>query len=200
MLTSTDKNALFRREKSMDSPVADETITLMRRESQQLKKVNWKFKSKKTGWLKMKEDNSRSSSPSTEKSMSRSASAGGTHIFISHTFIRPSKCSHCSEKVWGQEYKCQVCDYVSHSKCIKLVPRNCTAEEIEHANAVPNGIFFPHITVLSKGGIVSSFGRELKEQLTIERRDIPKIVENCVAAVEQRGFPLPLLSVLLRED
>ncbi|KAK9763624.1 Rho-type gtpase-activating protein [Basidiobolus ranarum] len=100
------------------------------------------------------------------------------HTFTMYTFIRPLKCDHCREKMWGlqnKEMKCQLCGFRSHVKCSNLVMLDCPG----------------HVqTEAEPSGVINMFGNELEDQLILEGRAIPLIVELCIDAVEKRGIML----------
>ncbi|KAK9761581.1 Rho-type gtpase-activating protein [Basidiobolus ranarum] len=114
-----------------------------------------------------------------KKSNSSSLLTNKSHTFIIHTFIRPLKCDHCGEKMWGlqnKEMRCQLCGFHSHIKCSNLAAQDCPGHIQTEKEA--------------SGGVVNMFGNELEEQLRFEGRDIPLIVELCIDAVEKRGIML----------
>ncbi|ORX96728.1 RhoGAP-domain-containing protein [Basidiobolus meristosporus CBS 931.73] len=110
-----------------------------------------------------------------KKSNSNSQVSNKAHTFVTHTFIRPLKCDHCGEKMWGlqnKEMRCQLCGFHSHTKCAGVAAYDCPG----------------HIQAAK--GVVNMFGNELEEQLRFEGREIPIVVELCIDAVEMRGIML----------
>jgi len=101
----------------------------------------------------------------------------GAHTFQAYTYLRPVKCDHCFEKVWGTESRCSACNYHCHTRCAEEVPQNCTS-----GLEVPEGVM-----VLPK---VAMFGRDLQEQLYLESRGFPVLIEKCSEAVEYRGLEM----------
>ncbi|KAK0519761.1 Rho-type gtpase-activating protein, partial [Tilletia horrida] len=98
------------------------------------------------------------------------------HLFQPFNILRPIRCFACQKNMWGQsEVRCALCAQSCHSKCLQNLPTSCLkpysgGQEV----AEPTG--------------PSMFGRDLVEQATAEGRDVPEIVEKCVAAVEASGM------------
>nr|XP_022288117.1 diacylglycerol kinase theta-like isoform X3 [Crassostrea virginica]XP_022333680.1 diacylglycerol kinase theta-like isoform X3 [Crassostrea virginica] len=55
---------------------------------------------------------------------------GHGHSFIKKTFHKPTYCHHCTLMLWGligQGYVCEVCNFVVHERCLKLVVSACSS-------------------------------------------------------------------------
>ncbi|KAK1799059.1 hypothetical protein P4O66_007326, partial [Electrophorus voltai] len=49
------------------------------------------------------------------------------HCFRKVTLTKPTFCHHCSDFIWGLVgYICEVCNFMSHEKCLKLVRTVCS--------------------------------------------------------------------------
>ncbi|CAO3587359.1 unnamed protein product [Absidia cylindrospora] len=105
----------------------------------------------------------------------------GSHNFIPTSFLRPVKCSACGEKIWGAtEYRCQGCGSISHTKCMSHIPALCYATSSSLELVSPTESEGPKQ--------VSMFGTSLASRVAFEERDVPLLVEQCIAAVEARGM------------
>lgn len=54
---------------------------------------------------------------------------GHGHYFTKKTFHKPTYCHHCADMLWGligQGYICEVCNFVVHERCMKLVVSCCS--------------------------------------------------------------------------
>lgn len=54
---------------------------------------------------------------------------GHGHYFTKKTFHKPTYCHHCTEMLWGligQGYICEVCNFVVHERCMKVVISCCS--------------------------------------------------------------------------
>ncbi|CAI4226938.1 unnamed protein product [Auanema sp. JU1783] len=50
------------------------------------------------------------------------------HYFLKKTFGKPTYCNHCSDKMWGmltQGFVCEICNFVTHEKCLRSLVSNC---------------------------------------------------------------------------
>ncbi|XP_020604326.1 diacylglycerol kinase theta-like isoform X2 [Orbicella faveolata] len=57
-----------------------------------------------------------------------SAHGQSGHRFSRKTFTRPSYCHHCTDMLWGltnQGLICEVCNFVSHERCLQFVVSPC---------------------------------------------------------------------------
>ncbi|KAG1148533.1 hypothetical protein G6F37_003488 [Rhizopus arrhizus] len=131
--------------------------------------------------------------------MDSSLSLHGNHAFMPTSFIRPTKCGVCGDKIWGRsEYRCEGCGFLAHSRCLSQVPQSCLAA---YASCSTNSFdlqsdsssVFNHENKLLPQLPVSSgnknlFGASLVERVDFEGRIVPLLVEECIKAVEQRGL------------
>ncbi|EIE83882.1 hypothetical protein RO3G_08587 [Rhizopus delemar RA 99-880] len=124
--------------------------------------------------------------------MDSSLSLHGNHAFMPTSFIRPTKCGVCSDKIWGRsEYRCEGCGFLAHSRCLSQVPQSCLAA---YASCSTNSFdlqsdsssVFNHENKLLPQLPVSS--ASLVERVDFEGRIVPLLVEECIKAVEQRGL------------
>lgn len=54
---------------------------------------------------------------------------GHGHYFTKKTFHKPTYCHHCTEMLWGligQGFICEVCNFVVHERCMKVVISCCS--------------------------------------------------------------------------
>ncbi|KAI0305649.1 Rho GTPase activation protein [Multifurca ochricompacta] len=96
------------------------------------------------------------------------------HSFQQVSVLRFTKCDHCSDKLWGSQYRCQTCNISVHPRCQQHVQPICSPQNSRRddgASLQP-----------------SMFGRELTEQVRADSRFtdkmVPLIVEKCIAAVD----------------
>ncbi|XP_070533856.1 diacylglycerol kinase theta-like isoform X12 [Ptychodera flava] len=55
---------------------------------------------------------------------------GHGHIFMKKTFHKPTYCHHCTDMLWGligQGFICEVCNFVSHERCLENVISPCSS-------------------------------------------------------------------------
>ncbi|KAL9939368.1 hypothetical protein V8E36_002181 [Tilletia maclaganii] len=98
------------------------------------------------------------------------------HLFQPFNILRPIRCFACQKNMWGQtEVRCALCGQSCHSKCLQNLPTSCL-------QPYSGGQDQPEPTG------PAMFGRDLVEQAGAEGRDVPLIVEKCVAAVEASGM------------
>ncbi|XP_018899606.2 diacylglycerol kinase theta isoform X1 [Bemisia tabaci] len=58
------------------------------------------------------------------------ADPGHGHHFAKKTFHKPTYCHHCTDLLWGiigQGYICEVCNFVVHERCYKVVVSPCSS-------------------------------------------------------------------------
>ncbi|ORZ26134.1 hypothetical protein BCR42DRAFT_364789 [Absidia repens] len=122
------------------------------------------------------------SKPSYDDTIALSSSnSNGTHAFLPSSFLRPVKCSACGDKIWGTTgYRCQGCGLICHSKCLVHLPVLCSTTSSSLELASP--------TESDSTKSVSMFGSSLASRVAFEERDVPFLVEQCIAAVETRGM------------
>ncbi|XP_056374232.1 diacylglycerol kinase theta isoform X2 [Hyla sarda] len=68
------------------------------------------------------------SSPGSKHQPPRQASAASPgHSFKKVTLTKPTFCHHCTDFIWGLGgYQCEVCNFMSHEKCLKHVKTLCS--------------------------------------------------------------------------
>ncbi|KAL0096937.1 hypothetical protein J3Q64DRAFT_1807308 [Phycomyces blakesleeanus] len=119
--------------------------------------------------------------PTTQHPLLQSLQQDG-HAFQPTSFLRPTKCDACGEKMWGlSELRCQCCGYITHAKCLSHVPQLC------HASTTSTLDLFG-ASELDLRQPVSMFGNSLIAQVDQEERPVPILVETCITAVEARGM------------
>lgn len=95
------------------------------------------------------------------------------HNFQPTSILRPIRCEHCSEKMWGlQELRCASCGLYCHSKCQPHYLIQCNSAPLPVDDAEPIGIVF---------------GGDLTRQAELEGKSVPNIVSSCISAVESYG-------------
>lgn len=124
-----------------------------------------------------------SSTLNLSKQSSESTHQHGSHTFLQTSFLRPTKCDACGEKMWGlSELRCQGCMYATHARCLPQVPQLCyggqTTTSLELAS--------PSSSMDESGAKL--LGGDLSDRAKFEDRPIPLIIEKCIQAVEQRGM------------
>ncbi|KAK0546956.1 Rho-type gtpase-activating protein [Tilletia horrida] len=99
------------------------------------------------------------------------------HLFQPFNILRPIRCFACQKNMWGQtEVRCALCGQSCHHKCLQNLPTSCL-QPFSRPGDEPTEPAGP-----------SMFGRDLVEQASAEGREVPEIVEKCVAAVEASGM------------
>lgn len=106
------------------------------------------------------------------------------HTFQPTSVLRPStRCMVCARNVWGQqEMRCGACQQVSHTQCLAQVTTVCAGTQ-----SGPPSSPSLHSRTSSASG-VSMLGRSLVEQAQRENQPVPRLIDWCVAAVEQNGL------------
>ncbi|KAG0023711.1 hypothetical protein BGZ81_007950 [Podila clonocystis] len=114
------------------------------------------------------------------------------HYFIQHNYIRPTRCEYCDDKMWGREYKCRNCGFQIHGRCTHEIIPGCSGKfKDSDSNSLRN--------VTPSGGSAHGsppippakqimFGNGLLDQLELEQRSVPLVVEKCIEAVDERGL------------
>ncbi|KAI8877893.1 RhoGAP-domain-containing protein [Backusella circina FSU 941] len=111
----------------------------------------------------------------------------GAHTFQHTSFLRPTKCDSCSEKMWGlSELRCNTCLYVSHGRCLSNVPLMCSGGG--RSNSSSSFDLSSTETETEPSNKSSLFGTDISARASTEERSIPVIVEQCINAVEKRGM------------
>ncbi|KAI7859913.1 hypothetical protein BDC45DRAFT_495288 [Circinella umbellata] len=120
------------------------------------------------------------SSPSTLSLANHNPNGTKRHAFHPVSFIRPTRCDVCNDKVWGRsDLRCQGCGFITHAKCLSHAPQACIEQQTEQrSNSLDD-----HLS-----NTTSLFGLDLTEQVTKEARSVPRVVEQCIDAVEARGM------------
>ncbi|KAF9127539.1 hypothetical protein BGW39_005806 [Mortierella sp. 14UC] len=114
------------------------------------------------------------------------------HIFIQHNFVRPSRCEACDDKLWGREYRCRSCAFHIHGRCMDDILPGCSgaikdSDSSSFRNVAPSGGSGFELPPQPPAKHVM-FGNNLLDQLEIERRLVPLVVEKCIEAVDERGL------------
>ncbi|KAH7048208.1 hypothetical protein BKA57DRAFT_394691, partial [Linnemannia elongata] len=99
------------------------------------------------------------------------------HFFIQHNYIKPTRCDCCDDKMWGREYKCRGCGFQIHGRCTHEIVPGCSGRfKDSDSSSIRN--LTPSVM----------FGNSLLDQLEIEQRAVPMVVEKCIEAVDERGL------------
>ncbi|KAG0237436.1 hypothetical protein BGW42_001012 [Actinomortierella wolfii] len=113
------------------------------------------------------------------------------HQFVLHNFLRPVRCDCCDDKLWGREYKCRMCGYQIHGRCSHEIIPSCQGTAMQRDSdssslrgMTPSGNNVPPPPPAKQ----TMFGKDLLEQLELEGRLVPLVVEKCIEAVDQRGL------------
>jgi hypothetical protein len=105
----------------------------------------------------------------------------GSHTFQPTSFLRPTKCDACGEKMWGlSELRCSGCFYATHARCLQHVPQLCFGT----GNTTSSFDLSDSQLDLSR----NLFGMDLGARAHSEDRPIPLVIEQCIMAVEKRGM------------
>ncbi|KAF9433194.1 hypothetical protein BGZ76_009766, partial [Entomortierella beljakovae] len=114
------------------------------------------------------------------------------HYFIQYNFIKPTRCECCDDKLWGREYKCRNCGIPIHGRCTHEIIPGCSGKYKDSDSSSLRGV-----TPSGGSGYGQPptppakqimFGNNLLDQLELEQRIIPYVVEACIEAVDQRGL------------
>ncbi|KAF9925832.1 hypothetical protein FBU30_004452 [Linnemannia zychae] len=113
------------------------------------------------------------------------------HFFIQHNYIKPTRCDCCDDKIWGREYKCRGCGFQVHGRCTHEIIPGCSgrfkdSDSSSIRNLTPSGESGHGIQPSSPK--LAMFGNSLIDQLEIEQRSVPLVVEKCIEAVDERGL------------
>ncbi|KAF9376376.1 hypothetical protein CPB97_010841 [Podila verticillata] len=114
------------------------------------------------------------------------------HYFIQHNYIRPTRCEYCDDKMWGREYKCRNCGFQIHGRCTHEIIPGCSgkfkdSDSNSLRNVTPSG-GSAHGSPPSPPAKQIMFGNNLLDQLELEQRTVPLVVEKCIEAVDARGL------------
>ncbi|THH33248.1 hypothetical protein EUX98_g894 [Antrodiella citrinella] len=104
------------------------------------------------------------------------------HTFVQISVLRPQRCDHCGDKMWGSQLRCTRCNIAVHTRCVHHVHLSCSQSNgRDDVPQMPNVPDYPSI-----------LGRELAEQVRADSRTsqrlIPVIVEKCIDAVDFLGL------------
>eukprot|EP00833_Pecoramyces_ruminatium_P011707 jgi/Orpsp1_1/1185739/evm.model.c7180000095019.1 len=107
------------------------------------------------------------------------------HVFIPHSYIKPTKCEICQELCWRKEVRCKTCGYRCHERCQGQAEKvtSCIVNKVQKANMISGDYHIIKLESQKKlfGTRISTFG--------INEIDyIPSIVKACVGEVEKRGL------------
>ncbi|KAI8879732.1 RhoGAP-domain-containing protein [Backusella circina FSU 941] len=117
----------------------------------------------------------------TKRSKQSQEMQHGSHTFQPTSFLRPTKCDACGEKMWGlSELRCSGCFYATHARCLQHVPQLCYGT----GNTSSSFDLSESQIDLSR----SLFGTDLGARAHSEDRAIPLVIEQCIMAVEKRGM------------
>ncbi|KAK3834450.1 MAG: hypothetical protein J3R72DRAFT_372250, partial [Linnemannia gamsii] len=113
------------------------------------------------------------------------------HSFILNNYIKPTRCDCCDDKMWGREYRCRGCGYQTHGRCMHEVVPGCSgkykdSDSSSLRNLTSSGESGHGLPPSSPKQIM--FGNSLLDQLEIEQRAVPLVVEKCIEAVDERGL------------
>ncbi|KAF9945704.1 hypothetical protein BGZ70_003663 [Mortierella alpina] len=117
------------------------------------------------------------------------------HFFVQYNYLKPTRCECCDDKIWGREYRCRGCGFQVHGRCSHEVSSGCSgklkdSDSSSARNITPSGGSshgFPSSPSPSPSRPVM-FGNNLLDQLELEQRAIPMVVERCIEAVDERGL------------
>ncbi|KAJ1920009.1 Rho-type gtpase-activating protein [Tieghemiomyces parasiticus] len=112
------------------------------------------------------------------------------HSFQPQAFLRPVKCDLCAEKIWNlsvKDLRCGCCNYNCHAKCLLQVPANCPGADYANHHVPLTGAHLAPSTT-NEAGQDAMFGLSLLRELEREQRDVPWLVQACVAGVETAGL------------
>lgn len=113
--------------------------------------------------------------PDVKNSISHPKPIVGRHNFQPTSILKPVRCEHCSEKMWGrQELRCSSCQLYCHSRCAPSYNIQC--------NSAPLHLDQPELERTNH-----VFGVDLTKHVQAEGKDIPTVVSACIAAVESYG-------------
>ncbi|KAG0077963.1 hypothetical protein BGZ90_006195 [Linnemannia elongata] len=115
------------------------------------------------------------------------------HAFVLNNFVRPIRCDACDDKLWGREYRCRNCAFHIHGRCMHDIIPGCTGVISRDSDSSSLR------DITSSGGSSFGvpppppakqimFGNDLLDQLELEQRLVPLVVEKCIEAVDERGL------------
>jgi len=101
------------------------------------------------------------------------------HLFVPHSYIKPTKCEICQELCWRKEIRCKTCGYRCHERCQTQAEKvsSCIVNKVQKANKISEMESQKKLF----GTTISTYG--------INEIDyIPYIVKCCINEVEKRGL------------
>jgi len=101
------------------------------------------------------------------------------HLFVPHSYIKPTKCEICQELCWRKEIRCKTCGYRCHERCQAQAEKvsSCIVNKVQKANKISEMESQKKLF----GTTISTYG--------INEIDyIPYIVKCCINEVEKRGL------------
>lgn len=117
--------------------------------------------------------------PDVKNSISHPKPLVGRHNLQPTSILKPVRCEHCSEKMWGrQELRCASCQLYCHSKC---APHYNNIQ----CNSAPQAQGTTDQAESEKPRHV--FGTDLVRHVQEEGQGVPNVVTACIAAVEAFG-------------
>jgi len=103
------------------------------------------------------------------------------HVFVPHSYIKPTKCEICQDICWRKEVRCKTCGYRCHERCQAEAEKvtSCIVNKVQKANMISE--MEPQKKLF--GTTISTYG--------INEIDyIPSIVKCCISEVEKRGLKI----------
>eukprot|EP01098_Paradermamoeba_levis_P016286 TRINITY_DN869_c0_g3_i2.p1 TRINITY_DN869_c0_g3~~TRINITY_DN869_c0_g3_i2.p1 ORF type:complete len:700 (-),score=172.43 TRINITY_DN869_c0_g3_i2:68-2077(-) len=71
-----------------------------------------------------------------------------THKFKKNHTLELIVCLYCKDVIWGKEWKCQVCAYVVHQKCLPKAPKTCQTFDLPVVSVASQNAMELVVTVL----------------------------------------------------
>jgi len=132
--------------------------------------------------------------------MASTETIAAPHTFKLVHFNQFTWCKFCTKFIWGlgkQGYQCTACKYAVHGKCLKLVPSNCTKQEIKDPNMKKSisKTKFENMSDLVGAMKDPRNGVELKE-----RKQLLKTFPNCFVGSDAVNWILQNLPIRDRDD
>ncbi|KAI1320641.1 hypothetical protein EDD11_000164 [Mortierella claussenii] len=114
------------------------------------------------------------------------------HYFIQYHYLKPARCDCCDDKLWGREYRCRGCGFQIHSRCTHEIVPGCSgkfkdSDSSSIRNVTPGGSSNHGLPPTPPAKQIM-FGNNLQDQLELEQRSVPLVVEKCIEAVDERGL------------
>ncbi|KAG9073239.1 hypothetical protein KI688_001031 [Linnemannia hyalina] len=114
------------------------------------------------------------------------------HAFVLNNFARPIRCDACDDKLWGREYRCRYCAFHIHGRCMHDIIPGCAgvikdSDSSSLRDITPSGGSSFGVPPPPPAKQIM-FGNDLLDQLELEQRLVPLVVEKCIEAVDERGL------------